>query len=85
MHLSALLTPVSCYVDVVKVRLMNDKARQFTGVVDCIRDIISKEGPLAFYKGFGMCWARVSAIGNLLPVQAVTLILGIHSAHAHQS
>ncbi|KAH9832315.1 mitochondrial carrier [Rhodofomes roseus] len=46
-------------VDVVKVRLMNDSEREFRGVSDCVRSIMTREGPLAFYKGFGMCWARL--------------------------
>ncbi|CAL1707462.1 unnamed protein product [Somion occarium] len=45
-------------VDVVKVRLMTDKNRQLNGVLDCIKKIIVNEGPLAFFKGFGMCWGR---------------------------
>lgn len=39
---------------------MNDKERQFKGVLDCVKTIMVKEGPLAFWKGFTMCWARVS-------------------------
>ncbi|KZT65923.1 mitochondrial carrier [Daedalea quercina L-15889] len=46
-------------VDVVKVRLMNDSGREFRGVSDCVRNIVTREGPLTFYKGFGMCWARL--------------------------
>lgn len=56
------------FLDVVKVRLMSDKERQLNGVMDCIRKIMAREGPLAFYKGFGMCWARVSvfvAVGRM--------------------
>ncbi|KAM5543268.1 hypothetical protein V8D89_003142 [Ganoderma adspersum] len=45
-------------VDVVKVRLMNDKNHQFKGAFDCVRQITVKEGPFGFFKGFGMCWAR---------------------------
>ena len=41
---------------------MNDSARAYKGVPDCVRTIITREGPLAFYKGFGMCWARVSRV-----------------------
>ncbi|KAI0060816.1 mitochondrial carrier [Artomyces pyxidatus] len=48
-------------VDVVKVRVMNDKERQFKGVSDCVKTIMRNEGPMAFYKGFGMCWARLGA------------------------
>jgi hypothetical protein len=46
--------------DVIKVRIHNDKERRYRGVVHCMR-VTAREGPLAFYKGFGMCWARVSA------------------------
>ncbi|KAI0035952.1 mitochondrial carrier [Vararia minispora EC-137] len=48
-------------VDVVKVRLMNDKERRYRGVVDCVRQILAKESPAAFFKGFPMCWARLGA------------------------
>ncbi|TFY77956.1 hypothetical protein EWM64_g6055, partial [Hericium alpestre] len=48
-------------VDVVKVRVMNDKERRFKGVGDCVRTIMVQEGPGAFFKGFGMCWARLGA------------------------
>ncbi|KAI0768812.1 mitochondrial carrier [Trametes elegans] len=46
-------------VDVVKVRLMNDKKHEFKGTLDCVRQIMVREGPFGFYKGFGMCWARL--------------------------
>ena len=45
--------------DVIKVRLMNDKTHQYKGAFDCIRQVMVNEGPFGFYKGFGMCWARV--------------------------
>ncbi|KAI0262961.1 mitochondrial carrier [Gloeopeniophorella convolvens] len=48
-------------VDVVKVRVMNDKERRYKSVLDCVRVMLRQEGPLAFYKGFGMCWARLGA------------------------
>lgn len=38
---------------------MNDKTHQFKGAFDCVRQIMVKEGPFGFFKGFGMCWARV--------------------------
>jgi hypothetical protein len=47
-------------VDVVKVRVMNDKDRKFRSVLDCVRTMLKQEGPMAFYKGFSMCWARVN-------------------------
>ncbi|KDQ52900.1 hypothetical protein JAAARDRAFT_39847 [Jaapia argillacea MUCL 33604] len=66
-------------IDVVKVRVMNDKERKFKGVFDCVRSIIVKEGPLAFYKGFGMCWARLGThtIVSFLVFERVRLLFGI--------
>lgn len=37
--------------DVVKVRLMQDKSRQFKNAFDCLGKLIANEGPLALYKG----------------------------------
>lgn len=39
-------------VDVVKSRVMGDRAGRFTGVVDCFVKTARNEGLLAFYKGF---------------------------------
>ena len=55
-HQAYLVSPL---LDVVKVRLMNDKAHEFENAFDCVRQIMVKEGPFGFFKGFGMCWARV--------------------------
>ncbi|KAG9079950.1 hypothetical protein FRC06_007264, partial [Ceratobasidium sp. 370] len=49
---------VSNPVDVIKVRLMNDRAREYNGILDCIVKTIRNEGLLGYYKGFGMCWIR---------------------------
>ncbi|KAH9929293.1 mitochondrial carrier [Amylocystis lapponica] len=66
-------------VDVVKVRLMNDKAREIKGALDCIKTIMTREGPLAFYKGFGMCWARLGTHTTVtfLIFERVRLLFGI--------
>ncbi|CAE6514803.1 unnamed protein product [Rhizoctonia solani] len=48
-------------VDVIKVRLMNDHERMYRGVSDCVIKTLRKEGPLAYYKGFGMCWIRIGS------------------------
>ncbi|KAF8717735.1 Mitochondrial carrier, partial [Rhizoctonia solani] len=48
-------------VDVIKVRLMNDHERMYRGVTDCVVKTLRKEGPLAYYKGFGMCWIRLGS------------------------
>lgn len=57
MYATAKLTPFA--PDVVKVRLMTDKHRQLNGVFHCVKTILVNEGPMAFYKGFSMCWGRV--------------------------
>ncbi|EPQ54225.1 mitochondrial carrier [Gloeophyllum trabeum ATCC 11539] len=66
-------------VDVVKVRVMNDKERRYKGVVDCVRSIMVNEGPLAFFKGFGMCWARlgVHTIVSFIAFERIRGLLGI--------
>ncbi|PWN91677.1 mitochondrial carrier [Acaromyces ingoldii] len=46
-------------VDVIKVRIMQDKSRQINGAFHSLGMLLRNEGPLALYKGFGMCWARL--------------------------
>ncbi|KAH8976995.1 mitochondrial carrier domain-containing protein [Lactarius hatsudake] len=64
-------------VDVVKVRVMNDKEHKFGNVLDWVQTMLRQEGPMAFYKGFSMCWARVHFIRlrlrslNLEPIQTL--------------
>ena len=38
---------------------MTDKHRQLEGVFHGVKTILENEGPMAFYKGFSMCWARL--------------------------
>ncbi|KAH9915696.1 mitochondrial carrier [Fomitopsis serialis] len=66
-------------VDVVKVRLMNDSGREYQGVSDCVRNIMAKEGPLAFYKGFGMCWARLGlhTVLTFVVFERLRLLFGV--------
>ncbi|KAI0812478.1 mitochondrial carrier [Irpex lacteus] len=40
-------------IDVVKVRLMTDKHRKFRGLLHCAGQVLTHEGPMAFYKGSG--------------------------------
>ncbi|PWN47650.1 mitochondrial carrier, partial [Violaceomyces palustris] len=47
--------------DTVKVRLMQDKKREFKNALDCLGKLVRNEGPIALYKGFGMCWARLGS------------------------
>ena len=39
--------------EIIKVRLQTqpENAKIYTGIVDCLKQIIAKEGPLALYKG----------------------------------
>ncbi|RPD78562.1 mitochondrial carrier [Lentinus tigrinus ALCF2SS1-7] len=68
-------------VDVVKVRLMNDKTHQYKGAFDCIRQIMVNEGPFGFFKGFGMCWARLGThtILTFLIFERVRYLFGIEA------
>ncbi|KAL6307870.1 mitochondrial carrier [Sparassis latifolia] len=66
-------------IDVVKVRLMNDKAREINGTFDCVKTIMVREGPMAFYKGFSMCWARLGShtILTFVMFERLRLLFGI--------
>ncbi|TNY19132.1 mitochondrial carrier domain-containing protein [Rhodotorula diobovata] len=46
-------------IDVIKVRIMSDKTGQYRGSVHCAALLLKNEGPLAFYKGFSMCFWRL--------------------------
>lgn len=37
---------------VLKTRLTLRKTGQYSGVADCVRQILQREGPAAFYKGY---------------------------------
>lgn len=43
-------------VDVIKVRVMQDRS---SNAVSLVTSLLKNEGPMALYKGFGMCWARL--------------------------
>ncbi|KAJ1031847.1 hypothetical protein NDA13_002233 [Ustilago tritici] len=47
--------------DTVKVRLMQDKSREFKTAFDCLANLVAHEGPFALYKGFAMCWTRLGS------------------------
>lgn len=55
---------------------MTDKNRQLNGVFHGAKTILMNEGPMAFYKGFSMCWARV----RLLVISDVPRILMLRAA-----
>jgi len=47
-------------VDVIKVRIMQDRSRSLTAF-HSLAQLLANEGPLALYKGFAMCWARLGS------------------------
>lgn len=52
-------------VDVLKTRIMNATPGQYAGPLDCVYQTM-KEGPSAFYKGFGPNAGRLSAFNCAL-------------------
>lgn len=48
-------------VDVVKSRVMGDKAGTYNGMIDCFTKTYAKEGLSAFYKGFLPNFARLGS------------------------
>lgn len=65
-----LLTGLVCSIstspiDTVKVRYMNQqfnaqgRGALYSSAIDCAVKTVSREGPMALYKGFLMCWLRL--------------------------
>ncbi|GBF87431.1 mitochondrial uncoupling 1-like protein [Raphidocelis subcapitata] len=48
-------------VDVVKSRVMGDRAGKYSGVLDCFVKTARNDGPLAFYNGFMPNFARLGS------------------------
>lgn len=44
-------TVIASPVDVIKTRYMNSAPGKYSGVLNCAAAMMTKEGPLAFYKG----------------------------------
>lgn len=44
-------TVVASPVDVIKTRIMNSNSNQYSGIIDCARQLVRQGGFLAFYKG----------------------------------
>lgn len=51
-------TCITMPLDVLKTRLMNAKPGQYSGILDCARDI-AKVGPSGFFKGFTPAFVRL--------------------------
>lgn len=50
---------MSCPVDVIKTRIMNQRGQQYSGSLDCLVKTVRHESILALYKGFFPTWARL--------------------------
>lgn len=44
-------TLVASPIDLVKTRIMNSPAGTYSGMIDCARKLVEKEGAMAFYNG----------------------------------
>jgi len=58
---------------------MNDSKSRYRGILHCITDVMRFEGPFAFYKGFGMCWARLGThtIVTYMIYEQLRLLAGV--------
>ncbi|XP_057583977.1 mitochondrial brown fat uncoupling protein 1 isoform X3 [Hippopotamus amphibius kiboko] len=54
-------TVLSSPVDVVKTRFVNSPPGQYTSVPNCAMTMLTKEGPLAFFKGFVPSFLRLGS------------------------
>ncbi|KAL4608492.1 mitochondrial uncoupling protein 2-like protein-like [Arapaima gigas] len=54
-------TVIASPVDVVKTRYMNSARGQYSSALNCTLAMLTKEGPLAFYKGFMPSFLRLGS------------------------
>lgn len=55
---AGIATCITMPLDVLKTRLMNAKPGEYSGILDCAKDIF-KNGPAGFFKGFTPAFARL--------------------------
>lgn len=55
---AGIATVITMPLDVLKTRLMNAKPGEYSGILDCAKDIF-KNGPAGFYKGFTPAFVRL--------------------------
>lgn len=61
-------------LDIIKTRLQMDTTRQYTGMVDCIKQIYAAEGPRGFSRGLSSCLIRAFPT-NAACFAAVTTVI----------
>ncbi|CAO1618340.1 unnamed protein product [Sympodiomycopsis kandeliae] len=68
-------------IDTIKVRLMSRPSIQGVKVSSMthLSDLLKNEGPLALWKGFGMCWARLGShtVISLILFEAFRGLFGV--------
>ncbi|UZJ55256.1 hypothetical protein CBS101457_004576 [Exobasidium rhododendri] len=66
-------------VDVIKVRIMQDKSRALNGSLHSLAILLRNEGPLALYRGFAMCWLRlgVHSVISLVLFERFRALFGV--------
>ncbi|BGP53618.1 hypothetical protein JCM8202v2_001185 [Rhodotorula sphaerocarpa] len=66
-------------IDVVKVRMMTDSSGTYRNALHCAATTLKNEGPLAFYKGFSMCFWRLwpHSIVSLLVFEQLRALVGM--------
>ncbi|KAJ3176545.1 hypothetical protein HDU87_005239 [Geranomyces variabilis] len=70
---------VSAPVDVVKTRIMADKAHKYRGSLHCVATVFYQEGVFAFYRGFAMSFLRLwpHSVLSLLAFEQLRKLSGI--------
>ena len=66
-------------VDVIKVRLMNDSAKQYKSAIHAVGLLLKNEGPFALYKGLGACITRLwpQTVISLLIFEELRALTGL--------
>ncbi|XP_067112793.1 dicarboxylate carrier UCP2 [Osmerus mordax] len=78
-------TVIASPVDVVKTRYMNSALGQYKGALNCAFAMVTKEGPLSFYKGFMPSFLRLGSWNVVMFVTYEQLKRGMMAAHQNWS
>ncbi|XP_056141398.1 mitochondrial uncoupling protein 2-like [Lampris incognitus] len=74
-------TVIASPVDVVKTRYMNSSLGQYNNVLNCTVAMLTKEGPLAFYKGFMPSFLRLGSWNVVMFVTYEQMKRAMMAAH----
>jgi len=70
-------TVITTPLDVVKTRIMNSKAGEYSGSLDCFKKTLAAEGPFAFYKGFVPFFLRLGphTVISLIAFEQLSILM----------